>query len=206
MKTLLHNLASDIRFHDLLKNGGQTNTHLGKLRLFLTSRGLWFTLFYRIIYFSTNARNLRSITWWLARILEIPASYLATVACKCNVLGSCTIAEGVYLPDAGYLTCGAVAIGSGTLIHDHVTFGYAVGSNNPGRPIVGKNVWIGPNCVIAGGLTIGDGATVLPGSYLTFNVPSGSVVRGNPARIVRENFDNSALRSSLSIIQDIPKS
>lgn len=80
----------------------------------------------------------------------------------------------------------------------------AVGSGRTDRPRVGANVWIGPDCVIAGKLNIGDGATILPGSYLTFSVPPLSVVKGNPARVVRENFDNSALRKSLAIVADLP--
>ena len=203
MKTLLQQLTSDIRFHQRLKRGAETRHFLDYANTFLVSRGLWFTLFYRIIYFSTNHKNTRSLRWWTARALEIPASYFSTVLCKCGVLGDCAIEDGVYLPDAGYLTCGALTIGSGSIIHDHVTFGLAVANKKPGRPRIGKNVWVGPNCIIAGGLEIGDGATVLPGTYLTFSIPSGTVVRGNPARIVRENFDNSELRSNLAIVENI---
>jgi acetyltransferase-like isoleucine patch superfamily enzyme len=50
---------------------------------------------------------------------------------------------------------------------------------------------------------VGDGATVLPGSFLTFSVSPGAVVKGNPAVIVRKNFDNSELRRSLTIVPDI---
>ena len=57
--------------------------------------------------------------------------------------------------------------------------------------------------MIAGPLTIGDGATVLPGSVLTFSVPPRAVVKGNPAQIVRTNFDNSGLRRSLTIVPDV---
>jgi acetyltransferase-like isoleucine patch superfamily enzyme len=64
-------------------------------------------------------------------------------------------------------------------------------------------VWIGPNCIIVGALSVGDGATVLPNSVLTFSVPAGAVVKGNPARIVRTDFDNSGLRRSLTIVPDV---
>jgi serine O-acetyltransferase len=86
-----------------------------------------------------------------------------------------------------------------------VTFGYAVGKGNSGRPHVGDDVWIGPNCIIAGGLEIGDGSTLLPGTYLTYSVPPRSVVRGNPGRIIREGFDNAALRASLAIVESLPE-
>jgi acetyltransferase-like isoleucine patch superfamily enzyme len=44
---------------------------------------------------------------------------------------------------------------------------------------------------------------VLPGSFLTYSVPPGAVVKGNPAAIVRRNFDNSELRRSLLIVKDV---
>jgi acetyltransferase-like isoleucine patch superfamily enzyme len=78
-----------------------------------------------------------------------------------------------------------------------------VARGDEGRPDIGEHVWIGPNCIIAGSVTVGDGATVLPGSFLTFSVPPGAVVKGNPAQIVRTAFENSALRRSLTVIQDV---
>lgn len=204
MKTILKYIGHDIDLHCRLKAAGGHPDIFAKLRVFFGSRGLWTLILHRIIHFSTNRKNLRSIKWWIARVLEIPAHYLNTVFCKSELLGDCNVEPGVYLPDGGYLTCGALGIGSGTIIHDHVTFGFAVANGRRGRPRVGKNVWIGPNCVIAGALEIGDGSTVLPGSYLTFSVPAGALVRGNPARVIREGFDNNSLRQSLALPDGVP--
>lgn len=198
-------LAADARFYHRLKHPQQAANTAALLATALSSRGWWLLSFHRIIYFSTNHRNLRSIVWWLARVAEIPAHYLNTVACKSELLGDCNIKGSAYLPDKGYLTCGALSIGDGSLIHDHVTFGYAVAKGKTGRPQVGNNVWIGPNCIIAGGLEIGDGSTLLPGTYLTYSVPPGSVVRGNPGRIIREGFDNTALLNSLDVVETLPE-
>jgi acetyltransferase-like isoleucine patch superfamily enzyme len=203
MKNVLRQLSHDIRFHERLKFGAESNSRWQHLRTFISSRGLWFTLFYRIIYFSTNHKNVRNIYWWTARLLEIPATYLKTILCKNDVLGDCAIEEGVYLSDGGYLTCGARAIGSGSVIHHHITFGMAVANRNSGRPRIGRNVWIGPNSIIAGDIEVGDGCTILPGSYLTYNIAANSVVRGNPARVIQDNFDNSKIRSSLAIIDNL---
>ena len=52
--------------------------------------------------------------------------------------------------------------------------------------------------MIYGNIKIGDGVTVLPGSVITKSVPSGAVVQGNPARVIRRLYDNSVLRSNLS--------
>ena len=47
-------------------------------------------------------------------------------------------------------------------------------------------VWIGFNCIILKGVTIGEGAVVGAGSVVTRDIPPYSVAVGNPARVIRE--------------------
>jgi acetyltransferase-like isoleucine patch superfamily enzyme len=52
-------------------------------------------------------------------------------------------------------------------------------------PIVIKdNVFIGINCLILKGVTIGQGSVVGAGSVVTRNVPPNIIVAGNPAKMV----------------------
>lgn len=54
------------------------------------------------------------------------------------------------------------------------------------KPILIKsNAWIGMNCIILKGVTIGEGAIVGAGSVVTKDVPEWTVVGGNPARIIK---------------------
>lgn len=50
---------------------------------------------------------------------------------------------------------------------------------------VHKNVSIGSNATILGGITIGEGALIGAGSVVTKNVPPNSIIAGNPAKIIR---------------------
>ena len=50
---------------------------------------------------------------------------------------------------------------------------------------IGNNVWIGGGVQIIGGVTIGDNAVVAAGSVVIRDVPSNTLVAGNPARPVR---------------------
>ena len=51
---------------------------------------------------------------------------------------------------------------------------------------IGRDVWIGANAVILGGVTIGDGAVVAAGAVVTKDVEAGAIVAGVPARLLRK--------------------
>jgi galactoside O-acetyltransferase len=54
------------------------------------------------------------------------------------------------------------------------------------KPILIKsNAWIGMNCIILKGVTIGVGAIVGAGSVVTKDVPDWTVVGGNPAQVIK---------------------
>ena len=56
----------------------------------------------------------------------------------------------------------------------------------PGRPIrIGPNVWIGFDACVLPGVTIGAGSIVGARSVVSADVPPGTVVAGNPARVIR---------------------
>lgn len=169
----------------------------------LCNRGLWLLTFHRITHYCLTQRRVRSPMWWIARLCQSVGTCFNVLFCRSAFRADCEISEGVYLSNRGYLMCGARSIGAGSLIHERCTFGYTVAGGGEGRPDIGKRVWIGPDTIIAGSLTVGEGATVLPGSVLTFSVPPRAVVKGNPARIVRTNFDNSELRRSLAIVPGV---
>ena len=52
--------------------------------------------------------------------------------------------------------------------------------------IIGKNVSIGSNATILGGIKIGDNAVVGAGAVVTKNVPSNTIVVGNPAKELKK--------------------
>jgi len=51
---------------------------------------------------------------------------------------------------------------------------------------IGDRVWIGCRVIILAGVTIGEGSVVAAGSVVTRDVPPGTLVAGNPARVIRE--------------------
>ncbi len=51
---------------------------------------------------------------------------------------------------------------------------------------IGKNCFIGGRSLILPGVTIGDGCIVGAGSVVTKSVPPGTIVGGNPAKVIHE--------------------
>ncbi len=55
-----------------------------------------------------------------------------------------------------------------------------------GPIVIGDDVFVGMEALILKGVTIGEGAVVGAGAVVTQDVPSRTVVVGNPATVVRE--------------------
>ncbi|MGV7211212.1 glycosyltransferase [Oxalobacteraceae bacterium A2-2] len=61
-------------------------------------------------------------------------------------------------------------------------------AGSKGPIIIGDDVWIGYNCTVLSGVTIGQGAVVAAGSLVTKDVPPYAIVGGNPARLIKYRF------------------
>ncbi|MHB8346290.1 MAG: sugar O-acetyltransferase [Acidiferrobacterales bacterium] len=60
-----------------------------------------------------------------------------------------------------------------------------------GKPIViERNVWIAAGATIVGGVTVGENSVVAAGSVVTKDIPPGTFVGGNPARVIRPIGDD----------------
>ena len=94
-------------------------------------------------------------------------------------------------------TSGGVEIGERSLIgyrtqiisSDHtippIGQPFPISGDNHKKIIIGKDVWIGGNCLITAGVKIGDGAVVAGGSVVTKDVPKNAIVGGVPAKIIK---------------------
>lgn len=75
------------------------------------------------------------------------------------------------------------------------------GLNRYGPIVVGENCFIGVQTIIMPNVTIGDHSIVAAGSVVTKNVESGTIVGGNPARVIGtvKEFAAKVLEQSLPI-------
>lgn len=75
-------------------------------------------------------------------------------------------------------------IGSNVILRNGVVVGNKF-ANGP-CPVIEDGVELGANAVVIGGITVGKGATVGAGAVVVKDVAPGTVVAGNPARVLAE--------------------
>ena len=94
------------------------------------------------------------------------------------------IGKGLYLGHPYNITVNPYAvIGDNCNIHKGVLIGQENRGKRAGAPTIGNKVWIGINAAIVGKVTIGDDVLIAPNSYVNCDVPSHSIVFGNPCII-----------------------
>lgn len=101
-----------------------------------------------------------------------------------EILPRTQIGKGLYICHPFNITINPdVVIGNNCNIHKGIVIGQTNRGITKGTPIIGNEVWIGINAAIVGGITIGDDVLIAPNSFVNVDVPSHSVVFGNPCII-----------------------
>lgn len=92
-----------------------------------------------------------------------------------------SIGRGLYLGHHGSVVINQdTVIGNNCNIAQNVTIGIENRGVRKGCPTIGNKVWIGAGAVIVGKITIGDDVMIAPNSFVNCDVPSHTIVYGNP--------------------------
>src|SRR3954470_7669981 len=107
------------------------------------------------------------------------------------------IGPGTVLDGSGGLRIGAYcSISAGVQIYSHDTVQWAVSGGDAAyehaATSIGDRCYIGPNSIVAKGVTIGDGCIVGAGRVGLADLPAGAKAAGAPARIVGSAGDGEA--------------
>lgn len=170
-------------------------SHAAKLRLWLLNSELHAVACYR---FGKAAKRLRArspVLGILALAVHRIWNRWTTHVDHVEISDKAEIGAGLFLMHRHGIIIGPCIIGKNCLIHQNVTIGQRVAGGERSVPRIGDNVWIGPGAVISGGIAIGDGSTISAGAVLSKDVPSRSLVGGNPGRIIARDYDNSTFLS-----------
>jgi len=115
----------------------------------------------------------------------------------------CVYGENIYIGEHVFLNvscaildCNKVSIGNHVMIGPSVQLYTAAHdihaeARNQGwevaKPInIADNVWIGGSAILLPGVKVGMNSVVGAGAVVTKDVPSNTIVAGNPARVIRE--------------------
>ena len=150
---------------------------------------VWSLSISSIIYILTH-HNIRFIFWWRIRakkntFLSKYAYFKLSRKYGLEISPSAKIGSGLYMGHPYNITIGdGVVIGNNCNIHKGATVGVENRGIRLGAPKIGNQVYIGINACIIGKIQIGDDVLIAPGAYVYFDVPSHSLVIGNPGRII----------------------
>jgi len=121
----------------------------------------------------------------------------ATVGKNCKISSHTFVCEGVTIEDDVFIGHGV------TFINDS----YPRATSATGelqtekdwkveRTVIKRGASIGSGATILSNVTVGERAIVGAGSVVTKNVPAGAIVAGNPARVLRQLEESSAITAS----------
>ncbi len=141
--------------------------------------GMWFDLL-MILLFQKQFRNLfyyRIGRWKYTCMFLLRPDSTFTIATNKSV------GEGMIPAHCFSTIVNAQSIGKNFMVFQNCTIGESKGK----CPVISDNVIVFANCVIVGGITIGNNVKIGCGSVVCKSVPDNCVVVGNPARIVKCN-------------------
>lgn len=117
-------------------------------------------------------------------LFTLPRKHLSR-KCGLEISPSVKIGEGFYIGHPYGITINVDAtLGCNVNIHKGCTIGQENRGKRKGVPTIGNRVYLGINSTIAGNITIGDDVFIASNTFVNQDIPSHSIVVGNPCRVI----------------------
>lgn len=157
------------------------------LSIIFFTQGFWAVFQYRVAHFIYKKIKV-PILRQLLLVITLFWQKTIEIITGISIPASVQIGHSFYIGHFGNIILNAkVRIGFNCNVSQGVTIGVSGLAEKRGVPVIGNNVYIGANCVIAGKIEVGDEVLIGACSLVTANVPSCSVMLGVPAVKVSEN-------------------
>ncbi len=163
LKADLYRYEGDLSYKTFIKSYRNTGFH--------------FTLFFRLSWLLSKYSPLGMYSRMMYKKLTFKYGY--------QIPRITNIAGGMRISHFGPLLINSkTIIGANSYFSHNITIGETKRGKMQGSPTIGHSVWLGPGVVIVGKITIGNNVLIAPNTYVNTDVPSDSVVIGNPAKII----------------------
>lgn len=157
--------------------------------VFMT-QGFWATFQYRIAHFFLKKVTIPPFNF-LFKLLNLLSQKWIEILTGIQIPASAKIGHSFYIGHFGGIILNAqTVIGDNCNISQGVTIGISGQNEKRGVPVIGNNVYIGVNSVIAGKITIGDNVLIGACSLVTTDVNDNCVMLGVPASKISEKGSN----------------
>lgn len=163
-------IEKDISFNASFRNGGKN----------LSRKEKRMPEFRTVVIYRKYQANVGNIwgyyyKWKLERM---------TLKTGIEFLGNANIGDGLIIGHWGRIVInGNAKFGDEIMLTHGVTIGRDIRGKREGAPTFGNKICIRTNSTVVGNITIGDDVLIAPNTFVNFDVPSHSVVIGNPATI-----------------------
>ncbi len=122
---------------------------------------------------------LRARTWYFRTVYGMNIAPDVRLSFKSRI--DKTNPKGLTIGEKTMVTFDAII-----LSHDYASRRHAA------KTVIGTHCFIGCGSIVMPNVTIGDHVIVAAGSVVTKDVPSNTIVAGNPAKIIKEGIDTIA--------------
>lgn len=189
-----------LRLYNILCNTSNPD-FLKKLMILITHQGLHSVAIYRFGRVAAYISSKNHLMGLIPLIIYKTMNFFIKTVHHVDISINADIGPGLIMMHSYSILIGSIKAGCNLTIHHNLTIGERIARLDHSIPEIGNNVWIGPQCVITGGIRIGDGATISAGTILSRDVPDNCLVAGNPGRVILKNYDNDimAVRKKLKI-------
>ena len=160
---LVDYIVSDMLVRNNMIDKTKVGMILAFFRLYVKYSTFRYTVWMRIKQFSRP----NSLLGWVSKVVVHIKSNRLHIYC-----GTRNIGRGLHIVHEGNIRINAESIGDYFTVYHGVT----IGAGKEGLPTIGNQVTCYTNCVVVGGVNVGDCVRIGATTFVNYDVPQGSTV------------------------------
>jgi len=179
----------EMKFYNLIRyDYGKYKKYGGNfISILFFTQGFWAIIQYRVaneIYRKVNISIVKKILLFICLIWQ----KVIEISTGISIPASANIGHSFYIGHFGGIILNSLTIiGNNCNIAQGVTIGISGRGEKRGVPVIGNNVFIAANAVIAGKINVGNNCVIGANSLVVTNVPNAITVVGVPAVKISDN-------------------